>query len=93
MVPGTTSLTAVVARSLHKYADRGYRLILLEAGHVGQNLNLACAALGCGSVNLGGFLDADLETLLGLDSAVEVPIYAVAIGRPAGTDSGALRQA
>lgn len=85
-------LTAVPGRSMWKYADRGYRLILLEAGHVGQNLNLAAAALGQGSVNLGGFYDADLADLLGLDLEEEVPIYGIAVGVPAGTDPVALRE-
>jgi SagB-type dehydrogenase family enzyme len=85
-------LTAVLARSLGKYADRGYRLVLLEAGHVGQNLNLAATALGWGSVNLGGFFDLDLGAVLGLDSDVEVPVYATAVGRPRRADAGILRQ-
>jgi SagB-type dehydrogenase family enzyme len=85
-------LTALPARSLWKYADRGYRLILLEAGHLVQTLNLASAALGWGSVNLGGFLDMALGDLLGLDNELEVPLYAIAVGRPAGTDTGTLRQ-
>jgi nitroreductase len=67
-------------------------LILLEAGHVAQTLNLTSAALGWGSVNLGGFLDMALGDLLGLDNELEVPLYAIAVGRPAGTDTGTLRQ-
>ena len=85
-------LTALPARSLWKYADRGYRLILLEAGHLAQTLNLAIAAFGWGSVNLGGFLDFELGNLLGLDNELEVPLYAMVIGQPAGTDAGPLRQ-
>jgi SagB-type dehydrogenase family enzyme len=85
-------LTAVPARALWKYADRGYRLILLEAGHVAQTLNLAAAALGWGCVNLGGFLDMELGNLIGLDNELEVPLYAIALGRPDGSDSSALRQ-
>ena len=39
-------ITAVVERSLWKYEDRGYRYILLEAGHVAQNINLCAQASG-----------------------------------------------
>jgi SagB-type dehydrogenase family enzyme len=85
-------LTAVVERSLGKYQDRGYRYLLLEAGHVAQNLNLAAAALGLGSLNLGGFFDCDLGSLLGLDLEAEVPLYGIALGVPAGTDRAALRE-
>ncbi len=85
-------LTAVVERSLWKYGDRGYRYILLEAGHAAQNLNLTATALGLGSCNLGGFFDTDLTALLGLDEEFAVPLYGVAIGRPASEDRMELRQ-
>lgn len=85
-------LSAVVERSLWKYGDRGYRYILLEAGHAAQNLNLAAAALGLGSCNLGGFFDADLASLLGLDDESEIPLYGIALGVPALGDRMELRQ-
>mgnify|MGYP000559029437 CR=1 FL=1 len=50
-------ITAIVERSMWKYEDRGYRYILLEAGHVAQNLNLCATAMNLGSLNLGGFFD------------------------------------
>jgi SagB-type dehydrogenase family enzyme len=75
-------LTAVFDRSLWKYEDRGYRYLLFEAGHTAQNANLAAAGLGLGSLNLGGFYDVDLLTLLQLNGDEEAPLYAVAIGQP-----------
>ena len=84
-------LTAVLHRSLKKYGDRGYRYLLLEAGHTAQNLNLAAAALGLGTCNLGGFFDHDLAELLGVDVAEEIPLYATAVGRPADADRSAAR--
>jgi SagB-type dehydrogenase family enzyme len=86
-------LTAVVRRCLVKYGDRGYRYVLFEAGHVAQNLNLAAAAAGLGSCNLGGFFDQDLADVLGLDTEEEVPVYGVAIGRPATADRAEMRTA
>lgn len=79
-------LTAAVSRSLPKYGDRGYRYLLLEAGHVGQNLDLVATALGLGAVNLGGFYDDELAGLLCIDPEREVPLYATAIGVPAADD-------
>ncbi|MFN2606683.1 MAG: SagB/ThcOx family dehydrogenase [Acidimicrobiales bacterium] len=79
-------ITAVLSRSLDKYGDRGYRYVLFEAGHVAQNLNLAAAACGLGACNAGGFFDAHLGDLLGLDPDQEVPLYGVAVGRPASAD-------
>jgi SagB-type dehydrogenase family enzyme len=73
-------LTAVVERSLWKYEDRGYRYVLLEAGHAAQNLNLCATALGLGCLNLGGFFDEDIAALLRLDGDHEVALYGVAVG-------------
>jgi SagB-type dehydrogenase family enzyme len=73
-------ITAVVERSLWKYDDRGYRYILLEAGHVAQNINLCAVGLGLVTLNLGGFFDEDMMALLKLDEDREIVIYGIAVG-------------
>ena len=73
-------ITATVERSLWKYEDRGYRYILIEAGHVAQNINLCAEGLGLASLNLGGFLDEELSRLLKLDEDREIALYGVAVG-------------
>jgi SagB-type dehydrogenase family enzyme len=84
-------ITAVASRLLHRYGDRGYRYLLIEAGHVGQNLALVANASGLGSLSLGGFFDDELSYMLGLDSAVELPVYCVALGAPDTADSAQAR--
>lgn len=84
--------TTVVGRSMWKYEDRGYRYILFEAGHVAQNIALAAAAVGLGSLHLGGFFDLDLAALLELDPETEVPLYVTAIGAPETDDRVQLRE-
>ncbi len=84
-------LTAVVGRSLHKYGDRGYRYLLLEAGHVAQNVNLAAVALDLGVCNLGGFFDDELAGLLTVDVEYEIPLYAIAVGVPGAHDRASRR--
>jgi SagB-type dehydrogenase family enzyme len=79
-------ITSVVQRSLWKYEDRGYRYILLEAGHVAQNLNLCAAAMNLGSLNLGGFFDRDVLGLLRADPDTEIAAYGVALGHPEPAD-------
>ncbi len=86
-------VTAVVDRLLSKYGDRGYRYLLLEAGHVLQNLNLAAVALGLASCNVGGFLDLELSSLIGIDGEEEIPLYACALGHPPPGDRRFLRSA
>jgi SagB-type dehydrogenase family enzyme len=84
-------VTAVSARLLYRYGDRGYRYLLIEAGHVGQNLALVATASGLGSLSLGGFFDDDVALMLGLDAGFELPLYGVALGVPGSADSAEAR--
>jgi SagB-type dehydrogenase family enzyme len=47
-----------------RYADRGYRYILLDLGHLGQSLHLAAEAAGLGCCAIGSFLDAEVNRVL-----------------------------
>jgi SagB-type dehydrogenase family enzyme len=73
-------VTAMFQRSTFKYGARGYRFIFLEAGHVAQNINLACTALGLGCFNIGGFYDQAVDRFLGIDGLNHGTIYMMAIG-------------
>jgi len=75
-------ITAIFQRTMWKYGQRGYRYIWLDAGHVGQNLYLAAAALGLGPVAIGGFFDDDLNRLLELPRDEEEAVYAICVGQP-----------
>ncbi|MPZ73351.1 MAG: SagB/ThcOx family dehydrogenase [Nitriliruptorales bacterium] len=79
-------LSGATGRTLVKYGDRGYRYLLLEAGHAAQNVVLTATALGLGAVCLGGFYDDELATLLLLDIEREIPLYAMAVGVPTTQD-------
>jgi len=73
-------ITAVLERTTWKYTERGYRYVLLEAGHVCQNLYLVAEALGLAAVAVGGFVDHEVNDLLGLPSGEEDTIYLCCIG-------------
>lgn len=73
--------TAIFRRSTFKYQDRGYRLILIEAGEAAQNMTLLATSMGLGSCLLGGFLDDALSTLLEIDGLDEAPLLPVVLGR------------
>ncbi len=73
-------VAAEFLRCQKKYGPRGYRYILLEAGHVAQTLCLAAEEAGLATLCMGGFRDAALNRLLGLDPARQGVVYAVAIG-------------
>jgi SagB-type dehydrogenase family enzyme len=76
-------VSAVIERTRRKYGDRGYRHVLLEIGHLGQNLYLVCTALGLAIVTTCGFFDDEAADLLGIDGCDEVVIYMAFIGRKA----------
>jgi SagB-type dehydrogenase family enzyme len=81
----------VVERLMHKYGDRGYRYILLEAGHAAQNMCLAAASLDLGALPVGGFFDSYVAELLELNQEQEALLYALGFGRPATVDRVGLR--
>lgn len=75
-------LAANLRRTAEKYANRGYRLALLEAGHAAQNAYLFCAEHGLGAVEYGGFSDEVLARKLGLDFPGEAVLITLVIGTP-----------
>ena len=74
-------LSFIGERTMKKYGNLGYKLGLLEAGHIGQNIYLVGAALGLGGLALGGmdydFVQKELD--LGEEETV---FYQLAIGPP-----------
>jgi SagB-type dehydrogenase family enzyme len=54
------------ARVEPKYGGRGYRFLLLEAGHLMQNLCVLSASLGLAMVPLGGYLEGEVARALAL---------------------------
>jgi SagB-type dehydrogenase family enzyme len=76
-------LTAVFQRTRWRYRERAYRYILLEAGHIGQNLYLAATGLGLGACAVGAFLDDQVNDLLGVDGEEEAALYLLTVGKVA----------
>lgn len=76
-------LNAVMPRIKFKYGERGYRFLLLEAGHIAQNLLLAGEAEGMGGVAIGGFMDDPLNALLNNDGVEEAVVYLTLFGQKA----------
>ncbi len=73
--------TAVPYRTEWRYHTVSHKLILLDAGHVCQNLYLACEAIGCGMCAIGAYDQRALDRFLGLDGEEEMAIYAAPVGR------------
>jgi SagB-type dehydrogenase family enzyme len=76
-------ITAAFRRNSVKYLDRGYRMVLVEAGEAAQNLCLLATSMGLGTCLLGGFNDDLLSEMLGIDGVNEAPLVPIVVGRPA----------
>jgi len=74
-------LSAIFQRTRWRYQERSYRYILLEAGHMAQNLYLAAGSLGLGACAVGAFFDDELNRLLELDGVKEAVLYLVPVGK------------
>ncbi|MEE4607330.1 MAG: SagB/ThcOx family dehydrogenase [Desulfobacteraceae bacterium] len=76
---GAFLISGIFFRSAWKYRKRAYRYVLLDAGHLAENLRLAVAAAGySGRLHLD-FDDRALDGLLGLDEAREGTLCLVAM--------------
>ena len=78
--PVILCIGAVFDRTQDKYGARGYRYILLEAGHVAQNLCLAAQEMGLSSLCVGGYHDSVLNRLFALNESDEGIVYSLACG-------------
>ncbi len=76
------ALTGIFQRARWRYQDRTYRYVMLEAGHIGQNIYLEAVAQGLGACAVGAFWDNDVNRLLGVDGKTEAALYLLTVGRP-----------
>jgi len=72
---------AVMARMVYRYGERGWRYLLLDAGHVCQNLILAAEIIDCGVCPIAKFDDEKLNRTLGLDGVDQFAVYLGAVGK------------
>jgi len=63
-----------------RYGIWAHRVALIDAGHVGQNLYLACAALGLGTCAIAAFDMAVCDALFDLDGEDEFTVYSSPVG-------------
>ncbi|KGE19790.1 SagB/ThcOx family dehydrogenase [Paenibacillus wynnii] len=76
----TVILAANFWRNQWKYHERGYRVILLDCGHLAQNIHLMCTAYDLGSCCLMGFVDDEINKLIEVDGIIEHSMYLITVG-------------
>jgi SagB-type dehydrogenase family enzyme len=89
--PAIVFLVASFKRSQWKYKHpMVYRAVMIEAGHIGQNIMLAATSHGLSCSPTGLCADRTIEDLLGLDHVMQGIPYVIGIGhtRKTGMDWG-----
>lgn len=89
--PAIVFLVASFKRSQWKYKHpMVYRAVLIEAGHIAQNIMLAATSHGLACSPTGLCADRTVEDLLGIDHVMQAIPYVIGIGhtRKTGVDWG-----
>lgn len=63
-----------------RYAFDAHRVMMMDAGHVTENLYLACTALGLGTCAIGAVDEAVGNPIFGIDGEEEYFFYAAPVG-------------
>jgi SagB-type dehydrogenase family enzyme len=79
--PVTFVWTAIPYRMEWRYGPASYKVIALDAGHVGQNLYLACEAIGAGTCAIAAYHQALMDQLLEVDGRNEFTVYLAPVGK------------
>lgn len=81
----TAGCNIIVAGSVRKltsqFRNKAKTYMLLEAGHIAQNIQLQAVCLDLGSVTIGGFNSKDVSRTCKLTRGLE-PIYIICVGYP-----------
>ena len=73
--------TAIPYRTEWRYSFLSPKLIALDAGHVCQNLYLACEAIGAGTCAMDAYDQHRMDAFLGLDGEDEFTVYMAPVGK------------
>ena len=82
--------TALPERTEWRYAEASVKVIALDAGHVCQNLYLACQAVGAGTCAIAAYDQEAADRLVGVDGIDEFVVYMAPLGKvnPSAPPSG-----
>lgn len=73
--------TVDFATLINTYGDRGYRYACMDAGQIGEQINLVCQQLGLGTSGIGGYFDDLINQTLGLPLTQGI-LYITTVGVP-----------
>ncbi|HID76301.1 MAG TPA: SagB/ThcOx family dehydrogenase [Planctomycetaceae bacterium] len=73
--------TAIPYRMEWRYGEASHKVIALDAGHVCQNLYLACEGIGAGTCAVAAYHQRLLDQFLRVDGKDEFAIYLAPVGK------------
>ena len=73
--------TTIPYRMEWRYSLAAHKVIALDAGHVCQNLYLACEAIGAGTCAMAAYDQEAMDKLLRIDGQDEFTIYLASVGK------------
>lgn len=85
--PVTFVWSVIPYRAEWRYGLKSHKYMLIDAGHVCENLYLACEAIGCGTCAIGAYDQDKLDELLGFaggpssETECEFAVYAAPVGK------------
>ncbi len=79
--PVTFIWSVIPARSEWRYHTAAHRVILMDVGHLCQNLYLATEATGCGTCAIAAYHQQQMDKLIGVDGEEEFTIYLAPVGK------------
>jgi SagB-type dehydrogenase family enzyme len=79
--PATFVWTTIPYRTEWRYSIAAHKVIALDAGHVCQNLYLACAAIDAGTCAVAAYNQPLMDQLLRLDGKDEFVLYMAPVGK------------
>lgn len=73
--------TAIPERTEWRYSEASVKVIALDAGHVCQNLYLACEAVDAGTCAIAAYDQELADALVGVDGENEFVLYMAPVGK------------
>jgi len=73
--------TAIPYRMEWRYGLAAYKVIAVDAGHICQNLYLACEAIGAGTCAIAAYDQEAVDRLVGVGGEDEFAVYLAPVGK------------
>ncbi|MBQ8994481.1 MAG: SagB/ThcOx family dehydrogenase [Oscillospiraceae bacterium] len=78
--------SAVFYRAEWRYGISSHRVLLIDSGHITENMYLAATSIGLGGCAIGAVDGKTVDAALGLDGIEEASFYAMPVGKVTAKD-------